>query len=112
MDQDLKILQMTQKDLVSAWETCIQNGMRAKIAVEDELAKGMRANVCESFSTFFFLFWSKITMQTDHVKRTFDYEPFVKEYTRSLQREGILDALLGQDSDGNKSKGSKPSQKL
>jgi len=77
MDQDLKILQMSQKDLVSTWETCIQNGMRAKIAVEDELAKGMRAN-------------------TDHVKRTFDYEPFIKEYTRSLNREGILDALLGQ----------------
>jgi len=90
MDQDLKILKMSQKDLVSAWEACIQNGMRAKIAVEDELAKGMRAN-------------------TDHVKRTFDYEPFIKEYTRSLHREGILDALLGQDSDGNKSKGSKPS---
>ena len=45
MDQDLKILQMAPKDLVSAWETCIQNGMRTKIAVEDELAKGMRANV-------------------------------------------------------------------
>ena len=60
MDQDLKILQMTQKDLVSAWETCIQNGMRAKIAVEDELAKGMRANVCESFSTFSFSFGLKL----------------------------------------------------
>ena len=64
------------------------------------------------FQPFFFSFGLRITMQTDHVKRTFDYEPFVKEYTRSLQREGILDALLGQDSDGNKSKGSKPSQKL
>ena len=45
MDRDLKILQMAAKDLVPAWETCVQNGMRAKIAVEDELAKGMRANV-------------------------------------------------------------------
>ena len=53
MDQDLKILKMTQKDLVSAWETCIQNGMRAKIAVEDELAKGMRANVRDSSNLFY-----------------------------------------------------------
>lgn len=36
-------------------------------------------------------------MQTDHVKRTFDYEPFIKEYARTLHREGLLDALLGQD---------------
>ena len=60
---------------------------------------------------FIYILSLRITMQTDHVKRTFDYEPFIKEYTRSLNREGILDALLGQDSDGNKTKGSKPSQK-
>ena len=46
MDRDLEIFKMTPNELVSAWETCIQNGMRAKIVVEDELAKGMRANVC------------------------------------------------------------------
>ena len=62
MDQDLKILKMAPKDLVSAWETCIQNGMRAKIVVEDELAKGMRANVRYRLKPFFYLFsflWSK-----------------------------------------------------
>lgn len=59
MDQDLKILQMPQKDLVSTWETCIQNGMRAKIAVEDELAKGMRANVRESLNFLCFSFGLK-----------------------------------------------------
>ena len=59
MDQDLKILKMTQKDLVSAWETCIHNGMRAKIAVEDELAKGMRANVRDSSNLFYMRSWSK-----------------------------------------------------
>jgi len=89
MDRDLQILKMAPNDLVSAWRTCIQNGIRAKIAVEDELAKGMRAN-------------------TDRVKRIFDYEPFIKEYIRCLRHDGILDALLDHDSDGNKRKGSKP----
>lgn len=55
MKRDIEILKMTPNDLLSAWETCIQNGMRAKITVEDELAKGMRANVSDLLNllTFF-----------------------------------------------------------
>jgi len=75
MDRDLQILKMAPSDLDSAWQICIQNGIRAKIAVEDELAKGMRAN-------------------TDRVKRIFDYEPFIKEYIRCLHHDGVLDPLL------------------
>ena len=31
--------------------------------------------------------------QTDHVKRTFDYEPFFKEFVRRAWEEGVLDGL-------------------
>lgn len=103
---------MAPNDLVSSWETCIQNGMRAKIAVEDELAKGMRANVCLLLEHFLFFSDSSIIMQTDRVKRTFDYEPLIKEYIRYLHHEGLLDPLLDQDNDGNKRKGSKPAENL
>lgn len=46
-------------------------------------------------------------MQTEHIKRTFDYEPFIKEYIRCLQREGLLDALLDRDNDGKKRRADK-----
>ena len=55
MKRDLEILEIAPNDLVSAWETCIRNGMRAKIAVEDEIAKGIRANVGD-FLIFFGLY--------------------------------------------------------
>ena len=32
--------------------------------------------------------------QTDHVKRTFDYEPFIKEFITCLHNEGLLEASL------------------
>ena len=40
----------------------------------------------------------------DHLKRTFDYEPFFTEFVGRLQQEGLLYALLGLDEDGKKIK--------
>ena len=39
-----------------------------------------------------------VTGQTDHVKRTFDYEPFITEFVRCMQTEGLLDAAMGKGS--------------
>jgi len=83
MMRDLEIDRMPPPDLLKAWETCVENAMRAKISLEDELAKGVRAN-------------------TDHVKRSFDYEPFLKAYIQQLHEEGLLNALLDRDDDGKK----------
>jgi hypothetical protein len=47
--------------------------------------------------------------QTDHVKRTHDYEPFIKEFIGALDNEGLMYALLDMDSDGKKAK--KPAAK-
>lgn len=38
----------------------------------------------------------------DHLKRTFDYEPFFKEFAGRLQQEGLLIPLLGLDDDDGK----------
>lgn len=35
----------SKEELASAWEGCVRAGMRAKVGVEDELGKGVRANV-------------------------------------------------------------------
>lgn len=45
MEKDMEIMNMPEKDLISAWERCVQNGLRAKMAVDDEVMKGVRANV-------------------------------------------------------------------
>ncbi|KAF9554244.1 cysteine proteinase [Agrocybe pediades] len=88
MTRDLEIMNMPVSSCIPSWEACIRDAMRAKVAVEDELAKADRAKV-------------------DHEKRTFDYEPFIREYVQSLHREGLLNALLDRDSDGKKKRGRK-----
>ena len=47
--------------------------------------------------------WSR-PAQTDHVKRTHDYEPFIKGFIESLYHGGLLYALLDRDNDGKKVK--------
>lgn len=45
MDRDVKILQMSNVELISAWEACIRDLMNATVALEEEIAKGGSANV-------------------------------------------------------------------
>ena len=52
LQRNIEILRMSKEELRSAWEDCVRAGMRAKVGVEDELGKGVRANV----SLFLFLF--------------------------------------------------------
>ena len=46
LEQDMRILDLSEKKLLPAWEACVQNAMRANIAVEDELLKAADAHVC------------------------------------------------------------------
>jgi ubiquitin carboxyl-terminal hydrolase L5 len=48
------------------------------------------------------LIWLIPSAQVDHVKRTHDYEPFLREYLLSLNKEGHLNPMLGRDEDGKK----------
>ncbi|KAJ7698755.1 hypothetical protein B0H14DRAFT_3036679 [Mycena olivaceomarginata] len=75
MTRDLEILEMPERALVPAWEQCVRDAVKAKVSVEDEVAKATRAN-------------------TEHIKRTHDYEPFLKEFVTCLQSEGLLEPLL------------------
>ncbi|KAJ7442640.1 ubiquitin C-terminal hydrolase [Mycena latifolia] len=74
--------------LAGAWEQCVRDAMKAKIALEDEVTKATRAN-------------------TEHVKRTHDYEPFLKEFVACLQNEGLLEPLLDVNEDGKTKKRAK-----
>lgn len=45
MQQTIKIMDMPVRNLIGAWERCIQAALTAKLAVEDELSKPRDAHV-------------------------------------------------------------------
>ncbi|KAJ7505155.1 cysteine proteinase [Mycena galericulata] len=81
MARDIEIMEMPERALVGAWERCVRDAIKAKVALEDEVTKAMREN-------------------TEHIKRTHDYEPFIKEFVVCLQNEGLLDAMLDVNDEG------------
>ena len=48
--KNMEIMNMPESHLIPAWERCVQSALRAKVAVEDELTKGIRANASVEFS--------------------------------------------------------------
>ncbi|KAI0727667.1 cysteine proteinase [Fomitopsis betulina] len=79
MDGDLEILDMPVRKLPDAWNACVEAALSAKVAVEEEISKAR-------------------DVQTDHIKRTFDYEPFITQFIACMQDEGLMDAALGKGS--------------
>jgi len=69
--RNLQIINTPGEELPGLWERCIENALSIKTSVEDELEKPRLAN-------------------TENIKRTFDYEPFIKEFVRHCQKEGKL----------------------
>lgn len=94
IDRDRHILNMDQNALRFAWEQCVSNAMKAKVAVEEEMTKARRDHVGFFFA---YLFLPEFSLQTDHVKRTHDYEPFFIKYLECLKDEGLLTALLAKN---------------
>ncbi|KAI0643237.1 cysteine proteinase [Trametes meyenii] len=86
MERDMAVLDMPVRRLAPAWDVCVRAALEAKVAVEEEIEKSCRA-------------------QADHVRRTFDYEPFIREFITSLEHEGLLDdALKGETASGPSAK--------
>ena len=106
LEKDMAILDMPVRSLIGAWEDCVRAAMPAKIAVEDEIAKSIQEHVngIPSIMKLICVLISPCssTIQTDHVKRTHDYEPFLHEFLTSLHSEGLLNPMLGRDEDGKK----------
>ncbi|KXN89535.1 Ubiquitin carboxyl-terminal hydrolase isozyme L5 [Leucoagaricus sp. SymC.cos] len=83
MQRDTELMQMSPEDLVSTWQNVVQDGMRTTSALEDELTR-------------------RSQIQVEHLKRTFDYEPFVKGFITELHNHGLLNPLLNLDENGRK----------
>ncbi|PIL34313.1 hypothetical protein GSI_03088 [Ganoderma sinense ZZ0214-1] len=75
MARELAILDMPARALVPTWEQCVRNALAASVVVGEEVSKAESA-------------------QADHVKRTFDYEPYIREFIAAVQNEGLLEDAL------------------
>ncbi len=99
MSKELAVLDMAARSLAPAWENCVRAALSAKVAVEDEVAKSQSAqvrSVSPDVPIQCSVWVAHGSWQADNVKRTFDYEPFIREFITSLQNEGLLeDALKG-----------------
>ncbi|XP_006457111.1 hypothetical protein AGABI2DRAFT_212373 [Agaricus bisporus var. bisporus H97] len=91
MLRDLEFSEMSQDELKSTWQTVIRNAIQSKSALQDEVMRRTQED-------------------TDHVKRTFDYEPFIKGFVTELHNQGLLNPILNLDDNGRKKKRS-PSKK-
>ena len=45
MTRDVEIMKLSQEDLRRSWETCVENAVKAKMALEDEVSKATGQNV-------------------------------------------------------------------
>ncbi|KAF7760868.1 hypothetical protein Agabi119p4_10277 [Agaricus bisporus var. burnettii] len=70
MLRDLEFSEMSQDELKSTWQTVIRNAIQSKSALQDEVTRRTQED-------------------TDHVKRTFDYEPFIKGFV-TVMGGGLL----------------------
>ncbi|KAF8910243.1 hypothetical protein CPB85DRAFT_692213 [Mucidula mucida] len=75
MRRDKEIIDMDQEQRRLAWEVCVKKGMAARDVVQQELTKAAEQN-------------------TEHIKRTHDYEPFFTEFFTRLNNEGHLAQLM------------------
>jgi ubiquitin carboxyl-terminal hydrolase L5 len=92
MARDIQIMRMSKEELIGPWEQCIKNALSIKTSAEDKLEKPLFANI----SPFRRLHYTPThgACQTENIKRTFDFEPFIKEFIRGCQREGKLTPFL------------------
>ncbi|KAF5393718.1 hypothetical protein D9757_000075 [Collybiopsis confluens] len=75
MERDVEIMRSPPNALPRLWEDAVRSALRTKVGVEDEIRRATDD-------------W------TDHIKRTHDYEPFIREYISTLHAEGLLDSFL------------------
>ena len=55
LKKDMSVLDMPERQLINAWQDCVKAALPAKIAVQDEVSKSVRAHVCVSLILNFFL---------------------------------------------------------
>ncbi|KAG8950791.1 hypothetical protein FRC03_012746 [Tulasnella sp. 419] len=76
-EKQMKVLQLPSDALLEDWRQVVDRAGELKALLEEEISKAKR--------------W-----QSEYIKRTHDYEPFLRELLSALKSEGILDARLNE----------------
>ena len=45
LEKNIEIMDMPRENLNRSWERCVQDALRAKLAVDDEVTKGLQSSV-------------------------------------------------------------------
>ncbi|KIM30592.1 hypothetical protein M408DRAFT_323399 [Serendipita vermifera MAFF 305830] len=77
----MEILRMSPELLLSKWEASVQRLIELQLSADDELTSAKDTTI-------------------EHIKRTHDYEPFIREYVTRLYNAGFLQELLDIDAAG------------
>ncbi|EKM51297.1 uncharacterized protein PHACADRAFT_177948 [Phanerochaete carnosa HHB-10118-sp] len=75
MELVMRVLDMPERNLDTAWGSCVRSAIEGKRAVEEEVTSAKRAN-------------------TENISRTHDYEDFLRTFVGYMHRERLLDAAL------------------
>ena len=96
-NQDLRILGFPEDQLVEEWEDAVRRSMEASAVVKEEVEAAKRTHVSQrAVGTLptCDIDIDAYAGQTEHVKRTHNYDEFVREFIGALNEEGILGALV------------------
>lgn len=102
MQRDIEFMEMPRDVLVLTWQTVVRDAIRARSTLEDEVSKRVQVQVSRAVTSK--AFESNSCSKTEHLKRTFDYEPFIKAFVTELHNQGLFYPILGLDDGGRKAK--------
>jgi len=99
-----KLLELPMEDLLATWEGAARRLLAQKMALDEEINKERELSVCDPPPGFDLVpcasLMPPVLHQTEQIKRTHDYTPFIQQYVTNLYHAGILHDLLEIDENG------------
>ncbi|PAV15016.1 cysteine ase [Pyrrhoderma noxium] len=75
MNTKVSIMNMPGEQVIDTWKTCVDKLLSAKTSVEGEIREAMQ-------------------IQNENIKRTHDYDPFIRAFLTALNEEGLLSECI------------------
>ena len=94
MNAKVSIMNMQGEQVIDTWNTCVDKLLSAKTSVEGEIREAMQIQVI--ILVFLVLGLDKLrpARQSENIKRTHDYDPFIREFLTALNEEGLLSECI------------------
>jgi len=99
-----KLLELPLEDLLATWEGAARRLLAQKMALDEEINKEREVSVCGPPPCFDLVpcasLMPPVLHQTEQIKRTHDYTPFIQQYVTHFHHAGILHDILEIDENG------------